>query len=879
MRKAAFLVAVLSFALCLSCGSSTKEDLYSQGVEAAEQGNLNGAIVYFKNALEKDQNYFEARFQLAKVYIATGKFEQAERELQKVLLQNPTHPGIRLQLATLYIFTGKTQQGRVEAETFLKSNPGSAEALELIGVAYLREENQASAEEQFRKALEVEPGRAGAKLELARMHAARGMVAESRALIDEVLAADPKNVHAHTLMASLEMAEGNMEAVLARYKTISELDPDDPTAAYRMGILHMDRGELDKAEAIAADLSSRFPRGREGQLLKGILLYRAQNYGEAIVTLQKSLALRPSIEGAYFLGLSLQQNGELETALSHFRTAIDANPAFVQARLMTAIILLQQKRIDDAVAEARRALEIEPRNALALNVLGSAFLAQGKIDEGMQFLGKAIEIDPSIVDAHLKKGLVHLSQGKMTEAETDLVNAVRVAPEVLSPRQMLFFHYMRQQEHAKAYQTMKEGLTGGKDDAELYNSMAAALFAQDKVKEGVEHLIKAKEADPQFAGASINLATFYASSFQYDKALAEYEHVLAGDPGNLRALLNSAAILEMQGKDRETLDRLVKARATNDPQAIAALAGFHVRKGEADKGLGVLDQGIKAVADNLALKELKGRILMDQKRTAEALNIYEDIRVSDPVRGMTLKVNAYMRAGEADRAMEQATQVVTLNPNSAHGYMLQAGILEARNQRAQAMETLRKGLARDKANVQALMQLGMLQARAGELDQALATYDQILSIQREFAPASAAQGMVLHQAGRLKEAERKYQEALQKDPNNVLALNNLANLQVGKDKRKALELAVRAFKVEPGNPAIMDTLGQALLENGHPQEAVKILERAAAMVPDNGTVLYHYALASKAAGNKDAAATALQKAVQLQGYPELEKARKLLGEL
>jgi putative PEP-CTERM system TPR-repeat lipoprotein len=879
MRKA-ILLLILVFALTAACSSKTKEELYQQGVQAAEQGNYNGAIVYFRNALEKDQNFFEARFQLAKAYLATARFDQAERELQKVLLQSPNHPEIRLQLAWLYVFTGKTEQGRAEAETFLQSTPGSAEAFELIGISHVQDEKAALAEEFLRKALQSEPDRPIAKLELARLHAARGETLQARAMIQEVLAGNPENVRAHALMATLEAAEGNTDALLQRYQTIAELDPNDVLSSYRMGLLHMDRGDVEQAEAIASDLVQRFPRNPEGHRLKGILYYRAQNHTEAIVTLQRSLAMRPSIEGSYFLGLSMQQTGELETALSHLRAAIDLNPNFVQARLMTAIILLQQQRIDPAVTEARRVLSIDPRNAMAHNILGSAHLAQGRVEEGMQALKRAIEIDPSIVDAHLKMGLVHLSQGRTAEAETNLVNAVQVAPEVLSPRQMLFFHYMRQQEPAKAYAVMQEGLTGTRADAVLYNNMAAALFAQNRGQEGVEHLLQAKAADPEFVGSSMNLAGFYASSFQYDKALEEYDHVLRHNPDNLRALLGSAAILELQGKDKETLDRLVRARQSGEQQGFAALAGYHVRKGNPGKGLSVLDEGIKSMADNLALKELKGRTLMDQNRIAEALDVFEDIRLADPVRGMTLKISAHMRSGDVEKAMDQASQVVILNPNSAYGYMLQASIFEAQGKPSTAKETLLQGIGRDRENIQALMQLATLHARAGELDQAMATYDRVISIQRDFAPASAAKGMIHHQGGRLKQAEAAYLEALQKDPNNLVALNNLATLYVtGPDKRRALEMAVRAFQIEPGNPAVMDTLGKALLENGHPEQAVRVLERAVTLLPDNGTVLYHYALASNAVGDRATAVATLERAVQLTGYPEADNARRLLDEV
>ncbi len=52
----------------------TKGQLVSDGIRLVQDKNPRGAIVLFKNALEKDQNYFEARFQLTKAYTAIGNF-------------------------------------------------------------------------------------------------------------------------------------------------------------------------------------------------------------------------------------------------------------------------------------------------------------------------------------------------------------------------------------------------------------------------------------------------------------------------------------------------------------------------------------------------------------------------------------------------------------------------------------------------------------------------------------------------------------------------------------------------------------------------------------------------------------------------------------
>ena len=51
---------------CTGGAGKTKESLLSEGIKLLNGNNPRGAIVLFRNALEKDRNFFEARFQLAR---------------------------------------------------------------------------------------------------------------------------------------------------------------------------------------------------------------------------------------------------------------------------------------------------------------------------------------------------------------------------------------------------------------------------------------------------------------------------------------------------------------------------------------------------------------------------------------------------------------------------------------------------------------------------------------------------------------------------------------------------------------------------------------------------------------------------------------------
>jgi len=167
----------------------------------------------------------------------------------------------------------------------------------------------------------------------------------------------------------------------------------------------------------------------------------------------------------------------------------------------------------------------------------------------------------------------------------------------------------------------------------------------------------------------------------------------------------------------------------------------------------------------------------------------------------------------------------------------------------EARATLEEALRADPGNSRALVALARLEVSRGASRQALRHLDQALAKTADPAGIHALKGSVLHQAGMLDEAAAEYETALRHQERTPLALNNLAMLYADRKESSArgLELALRAYALEPGNPAVLDTLGYALLKNGRAKDALPVLERAAALGPGNAEIEKRLELARQSA--------------------------------
>ncbi len=907
MFKKIFLVLLVVFFVA-GCAGKPREELLKEGIAYIKDGNPRGAIVLLKSALEKDNNFFEARFYLAKAYLLTGKFDRAKKEFLKVLRQKPNYTDIHLELAKIYLYTEKADDGIKEVEIYLHEKPDVPEAYEVLGQLFLVKGRTKEARGYFQKALTLDPERIPARLDLAGVYMKNGDDSDARALLHEVMERDSKNTKAYYMLASLE----NRDEALKAYQKIIEISPKDIDALLRAGLLYVANGELKDAEGMAKKILKKFPDRPEGYRFKGIVSFYQKDFKEAITVLQKAANMQPDMRTYYFLGLSYYSKGDLEMSLNWFQKTVDLAPAFVQPRLMIAMILLRQGRVDDSIAESKRIIHLDDNMAMAHNVLGSAYMAKGMYEAGMKEFDRAVDIDPKLVDVYIKKGLFNLSKGRFKEAETELETSVRVAPDVLNTRLILAAYYMRQKEYDKAVNTLKKGLSKKKTDAVLYNYIAAALMAGRKFNDALEYLYKAKGVDPDYFAPYFNIATYYAVKGNYRKAADEYKSVLSRDPGNLKANIKMAVLLEMTGRDSEALGYFKKAGQTKTPGGFMALANYYIQKKDVRKALNVLDEAIQTFPDNVPARVLKGRLYLSERRFEDAVGVFEDLEAISPKKAFPLIINAYIanrdykdalrkiedkqRAtpgnpelmaevvriyllrGETDKAMETADKLIKQKPRSAYGYTVLALVYINKKNPDKALETLKKGLSVDSSNVKAGMMQASLYIRKGEDDRAITIYEDIVRDNPRYIQAVFAEGSLYDRMGKKEDSVKKYRQVLKVTENYVPALNNLAYLYAeGYGRREdALKLAFRAYSITPFNGSVMDTLGYVLLQNDRADEAVKMLEKAALLLPDNPTIRYHLALAYRENGNPGAARKNLEKAIAAGNFSGEARAMGLL---
>ena len=879
-RNAVVMVAVLICVAMIGCKDHTAESLSSEGEALFQQGNYNGAIVHYKNALEKDPNFFTARFNLGLAYLETGKLDQAEREFQKVQLQNPRDSRVTFQLARIANFQNKPALAVPLLNSYLQEHPDDPAAMEQLAFSANISGDLAGAQELLEKVIALEPGRVSARLALIHTFMTQGDGARAREAVDALLKDDPNNRPALHILAQLEARDRDPDGMLDVYSRISSVYPSDLFARYKEGSLLIDKGQGEAVKASAEAMIKEFPDKAEGHRLLGLYLSREGQFGEAVKSLTKSLRIQPDLETYYLLGLAYYYTGNLEMAVTQFQTVLDYSPDFVQARVMQGEIFLRQGRGAEALVVAEKMLETNPEDFRAYALKGDALLLQGKPQEARAVYENASALAPTHYGLLLKSGLLKLSLGDAA-GEQDLKKALEISPQALDARLALNAFYLRIGRGEEAISVLTEGLGGGKADAVLYNALAEASLGRKDAEGAEDYLAKARVADPAYLQTYYNRATFMLAQGKPDDAVAQYDLALGVKADDVRALTASAAVLDKQGKTDEARARLDKARATGDLGAAMMLSGFLHQHGKSNEALAVLDEELLKQPDNMAIVQAKAKLHIARKETDKAMALYGRLEAADPWVGTMERTRAWMALGDVDKAEESARRLIQLIPNKAQSYLPLAGIFEVRKDRAGAEAELLKSVALEPKNPRMGVLLGEFQLRGREVEKALVTFEAVLAYAPTDAQALTGKGMSVHQLGRKDEAAKLYLQALQARNDYVPAMNNLAMLWADNEETRlqALNLAVAAFTRSNSDPSVIDTLGYTLIRNNRSEEALKVLERALSLAPGHPAILYHQGLARAELGRVDEAMVSLESALAGGDFEEKAEAEKLLKAL
>jgi tetratricopeptide (TPR) repeat protein len=225
-----------------------------------------------------------------------------------------------------------------------------------------------------------------------------------------------------------------------------------------------------------------------------------------------------------------------------------------------------------------------------------------------------------------------------------------------------------------------------------------------------------------------------------------------------------------------------------------------------------------------------------------------------------------LQAKQPAKALQRVQEQIAKAPANANFYAELAAIQLQTKDFKSALASSQKAMQLNPASIDAVNIYTQAEIALKDIDPAIATWQGWIGSHPNDAHAWQIVGSLQEARGDNSTAMEAYKKALQIDPNNALASNNMAYLMVenGQNVDVALTLAQTARHAMPDSPHTADTLAWVYFYKGNYYAARDLLEDALKTTPDNASMHLHLGMTYAKMNDKANAQLHLKKAAALE---------------
>lgn len=853
-----------------------------KGESAFAAGEYDKAEIEFLNVIKNDPNNRAAFTRLVKIYFDQGRIARAYPFLRRALQMDTNNPSLRLQAGYISMASGKPAEARDHAWFVLSQQPkdddapilladaastpqdikdtrqrlqklasgGDRAALQVaLGILALRDQDLKLAEVAFRQALSLDPKFAAAHTAMAGIFQSRDDLQQAEQALKKAAELSPFRSIRRVDYARFKARSGDGAAARACLEEIVKKAPDFIPAWMALARLDFDERNYDQCAASLFRILSRDSEHYDATVMNAHVLLAKGDTAKARVQIEKLIKIYPRLSRPWYeMALVNLASDDPVKATGNLDQALSIEPNFSEAVLLRADLGIRRGDLGSAISSLQKFTKQNPQLPQPWFLLANAYRIQGKPEQALVIYQQLQKTSPSNAQPAFYSGIIYREMKKAAEARQAFNQALKVAPDFMLPLEQLVEMDVIDKQFDTALQRVQQPLQKYPKQPEPLMLQASVMIAeqtQAATNQAVSSLRKAIELQPDYRPAYFLLAQIYVASGQSKQAIAELTTVVNHNPKDRGALMLMGMITEQSREFDAARDYYEKAIAVAPNFAMAAnnLACLYSDQfNQLDKAYAMARKARDASPKDPSIADTLGWILYKRAEYMDALTMLQESASQIPGRPAIqshLGFAFYMMGFEdsARAAFQRALQLNIDFPEKADCSNCLAVLAFDPNasNAASGRSLLEKRLASNPNDLLALVRMASLYERAGETDKAVAAY----------------------------------QKVLETNPNNIKALTSLAVLTANRLKQpdKALELAKRANKAAPDDPAISHLLGRLAAQSGDCRWAVSLLQETSRKQPDDPEITYDLAEALFGLGQLKNAETAAQKALQA-GTPE-----------
>lgn len=528
-----------------------------------------------------------------------------------------------------------------------------------------------------------------------------------------------------------------------------------------------------------------------------------------------------------------------------------------------------EEGLDELKKIARNAIAKYPKSGLAHEVLGTALFYSGDFPSALTEFQTATRLEPTQTGPWTKLGIVQMELDKLEEAEKSLLTALKQKPDNRIANQRLGLLYEYQQKYAQAIQYFQKGLAGTSSDyLGVALNLGRLLNQAGLYSETIKQLAARTPLSSQVAEAHTLLATAYLETEAYDDAAKHFSKAIEISPDAKENQLG-LAITQRKKKDYDVALKTVAELIKKYPEWKSA----YVEQGELFLQMNRVGDAEKSFTKAISLgtnsnytaAKLAEYYTANNDLT-KAKTLYQQIIASG-----TAIPQIYVKFAELMRSENDLKSGVPIllegtkkYPQSSYLHFRLANELATLRQYAQALSSIEQADQLQPNDASILRSYSLILSKLGKTADAASKAGQLYKLPNAGTPEALFYATQLQANNQLQDAAGIYTQIVKSEPENLIALNNLANALAGQGKLPEAETHARkANQLAKDNAQIMDTLGWIMYQQKRYSEAAEIFAQAIKVAPKAAVIHYHAGVVLDDSGKDADAIPRLKQALAL----------------
>lgn len=726
-------------------------------------------------------------------------------------------------------------------------------------------------------------------LESGQKYSAQGKDREAAIQYSNALKIDKNFPDAHYGLAQSYLHMGALTPAFGELRRTVDLQPTNYKARIDLGNMLLAGGKIDEAQAQADATLAAEPNNADGHALLARIAARRGQKDAALTEIQRAMELAPN-EAALHETYALLEAGDSTqstTVEEELKKSVVLDPHSINAKLLLAAFYVRNNRFQDAEQICWSAVTADPKNLSARESLAQVVLKQGDQARAEQVLRQASDDLPDSPQGVRLLADYYVRSGQIDKAKAEFAKLAQKYPKNLNLQE----GYVRILLQVKDYATAQTVVTGlmkknGKDP-QVAGLNGIVLLNNNKPGDAVIALQDAANNAPKDAFIQFWLGK--AALAKGDTGLAEksFRQAAQLQPPGLEAEEELARIAGQHGDLTLLADVAEKtiAAAPRFPNGYLWRASVEVSRNEMDKAEADLNNAMNIAPQNPRAYLMLGELRMAQKRYPEGAAHLEKALELDPnstaaMRGL---IGYDLLQKKPDQALARLNAQIAKSPKNS-SFLDMLAQLQIQNKKLdEAVATAQKAMQLNPEDGEAVALYTRLQVQRKQTASAIGTWEQWSKAHPNNAGVLAILGMLEESQGDKQKAEDYYKKALQIQPEQPVASNNLAYMMLenGGNADVALTLAQTARRGMPNSPNSADTLAWAYYYKGTYGFARDLLEDAVKADPNSASMQYHLGMVYSKMRDRTNAEVHLKKAISLapgtQDAKDAEAALQGLG--